>query len=410
VKKSIKATKSAIGDLKPRAEKYEVSVAGHPGLVVRVWPTGRKTFVYRHRQDGQLRRIALEAAILTDAIAEWGRERGDARKGVDVATRRQQTRDEKRLKRVSERRDPSVKDLVERYIAEYAKAHKRSWKADERLLERFALPAWSPMKAKAIRRADVHALCHGVARKTPTQANRLLATVRKLFSFAFDAGLVEVHPCLRMKAPAAENSRDRVLSDAEIKALWNSQALPGVTVEALRLQLLTACRIGEVIGAKPRELDLERALWIVPGERTKNGLDHVIPLTSEALSILEPRSKAKDWLFPWPTAQGCLMADIVSHQIIAARRAMNIEHFTSHDLRRTVTTRLSEFGVSKETRERVLNHKDRSTMSRHYDKYDGLQEKRSALDLWATKLSQIVSRKESTVTPLRRQESRNRGG
>lgn len=389
----VKPNKLAIAALKPGAVKYEVSVVGYRGLVIRVWPSGEQTFVYRNRQDGQLRRIALKATSLAGAIAEWGAERQDAKGGVDVAGRRQAARHDTKLQRIENRRDPTVADLVARYITEYAKRHKRSWLADERLLTRFFVHDFGALKAKAVRRSDIHGMVHRIARKTPTQANRVLAATRKLYSFALDAGVIDAHPCLRMKAPAPENQRERVLSNAEIKILWNDA--PGIvntTVsDALHLQLLTACRITEVIGATASEFDLKTKTWTIPGSRTKNKLDHVVPLVPAAEAIVGPRIADGGYLFPWPTASGCLMADITSHQIIDAIPYLEMEHFTTHDLRRTVATRLAELGFSHETRERVLNHKDRSVMGKHYDKYDGVKEKRDALNAWARQLGEITS-------------------
>ena len=407
--KPVKPNKLAINALKSRATKYEVSIDGHRGLVVRVWPSGEKTFLYRNRQDGQLRRIALKATSLAGAVAEWGRERQDAHGGIDIAARRHQQRHETKLKRIESHRDPTMAVLADRYMTEYAKSHKRSWQADQRLLTRFVVHDFGPIKAKAIRRSDIHGLVHRIARKTPIQANRVLAVTRKLFSFALDAGVIDSHPCLRMKAPAPENQRDRVLTDAEIRILWNdAPGIMNVTVsDALCLQLLTACRITEVIGATACEFDMKTKTWTIPGARTKNKLDHVVPLSQLAEEIIAPRVKDGGYLFPWPTRSGCLMADIMSHQIIDSLSYLEIGHFTTHDLRRTAATRLSELGINHETRERVLNHKDRSVLGKHYDKYDGLKEKRDALEAWARMLDEISTgeRGDNVVALKRRRKS-----
>lgn len=408
--KPVKPNKFAIDALRPAAAKFEVSVFGYPGLVVRVWPSGERKFLYRHRQDGKLRRIALRALTLAQAIAEWSQERQAAKQGVDVAGRRQEERQQKKLKRINDRRDPTVAELADRYIEEYAKRHKRSWEADKRFLDRLVVPDLGLVKAKAVRRADVHGLVHRIARKTPIQANRVLAVVRKLFSFALDAGIIESHPCLRMKAPAAERARERVLTDAEIKATWNMSAalLDPTVADALRLQLLTACRISEVIGAVPAEFDLKSEVWTVPGARTKNKLDHVVPLTDPAVAIVRARGAGGGYLFPWPTTKGCLTADIVSHQLLDALPRLELEHFTTHDLRRTVATRLSKLGIAPEIRERVLNHKDRSVMGIHYDKYDKLREKREALSAWARQLDSIVAGKPAQVVELRQKAAKRK--
>jgi hypothetical protein len=166
--KPVKANKLAIEALPARRDKYEVSVVGHRGLIVRVWPSGERTFVYRHRQNGQLRRLALKAtSLLSAAVAEWAGERRDAHAGVDVVSRRHDDRNQKKLKRVTDRRDPTVVDLIERYVDEHAKPHKRSWSADESLLNRFVSKDLGSLKAKTIKRADVHSLVHKVAHKHP---------------------------------------------------------------------------------------------------------------------------------------------------------------------------------------------------------------------------------------------------
>ncbi|MBS0556777.1 MAG: site-specific integrase [Proteobacteria bacterium] len=408
--KPVKPNRLAIDALKPTAEKYETSVIGYPGLIVRVWPNKKRVFLYRHRQDGNLHRIALRAVTLAEAITEWSQERQAAKQGVDVAGRRQEERQQKKLKRISDRRDPTVAELASRYVVEYAKRHKRSWEADKRFLDRLVVPDLGPVKAKSVRRADVHALVHRIARKTPIQANRVLAVVRKLFSFALDAGVIESHPCLRMKAPAAENARVRVLTDLEIKTVWNASAtlLDPTVADALRLQLLTACRISEVIRAVPAEFDLKAGVWTVPGSRTKNKLDHVVPLTDSAAAIVRARCAAGEYLFAWPTAMGCLAADVMSHQLLDALPRLDLQHFTTHDLRRTVATRLSELGIDREVRERVLNHKDRSVMGIHYDKYDKFKEKHEALTAWARLLDSIVSSKASQVVELRQRSAKRR--
>lgn len=404
----VKATALAVSRLKPGAVKYEVSIEGHPGLVLRVWPSGERTFLYRHRQDGHLRRIALQADSLSEAIAEWGRERRDARQGVDVASRRSKVKQQTRLDRIDERRHPTLAEFAGRYIEEYARRHKRSWQADQRMLSRLVVPDLGTLKLKDVRRADVHSLIHRIARKTPIQANRVLAVTRKLFSFAMDAGVIETHPCLRMTAPSAEMQRDRVLNDDEIRAIWSAapEVLHPTVRDALRLQLLTACRISEVVGSDSSEFELESRLWTIPGSRTKNKRDHVLPLTDSALAVVRERAVSGS-LFPWPTSNGRVPADVVSHHIISAVAALKMQHFTSHDLRRTVATRLSQLGIGRETRERVLNHKDLTVMGKHYDKYDGLREKRDALASWEAQLLGIVGKtSQRKVVSMRRSTSR----
>jgi integrase len=98
-----------------------------------------------------------------------------------------------------------------------------------------------------------------------------------------------------MKKPADVGVRDRVLTDDEIRALWNglpdwlvgSRTCARITcARILKLCLLTAARLGEVCGMRRTELDLERRLWILPPERTKNATEHAIPLSALAITII----------------------------------------------------------------------------------------------------------------------------
>src|SRR5256885_15231047 len=119
----------------------------------------------------------------------------------------------------------------------------------------------------------------------PVLANRLQALVSKIFSFAVDAGLRDDNPCARMARRDVEKAGQRVLSDVEIRLFWDGiTASPDVrrTGLALRLALLTGCRVGEIAGLSRRELQniesTTRAAWLLPGSRTKNGRDHLVPL------------------------------------------------------------------------------------------------------------------------------------
>lgn len=396
--KPVKANALAIAALKPRTVKYEVSIVGHAGLIIRVWPSGERTYVYRHRQDGKLRRVALRATTLGEAVREWATERQDARQGVDVSDRRRQHRASTKLHRIEDRRHPTITGLVARYLEEHAKRKKRSWRSDELRLNKYVIPVWGPLKARSVRRADVHGLVNDIAGEKPIQANRVLAVIRKMFSFAMDAGVLEAHPCLRMKTPTAERARSRILTDAEIRSLWtvaDNAVLPPLIHRALCLQLLTGCRIGEVIGAHAAEFDLDANVWIIPSARTKNGLDHTVPLSHSALRIVQDTLSPGGYLFPWKGATGFLRSDTVAHHLLHATAALKLNHFSTHDLRRTAATRLGELGFSQELRQRILNHKNSSILAAHYDRYDHLKEKREALEAWARKLDEIIHGKSA---------------
>ena len=206
--------------------------------------------------------------------------------------------------------------LADRYLKEHADRHKRpaSAAADRRNLRKHVLPKWQNRPHAAIRRADVIALVEGIiATGKQTLANRVQALISKIFSFAIDASLRDDHPCHRLKKRGAENVGRRVLSDAEMRLFWNGIVRPVTSHDrshrtglGLRLALLTGCRVSEIAGISRTELqDIESpadAVWLIPGERTKNKHDHLVPLAPLArgvvLELLEMISPPEQFLLP----------------------------------------------------------------------------------------------------------------
>lgn len=420
---SVKANDLAIKGLRPRAQPYEVAVREHRGLTIRVHPSGAKTYRLRYRQDGVLKRVALDASSLADARQEWEKLRSEIKRGDDPVHAATQKRAEKQLKRQEARGAPTFKDLAADYVRLYAKRKKRSWRADELMLESAVLPEWGSIKAKEIKRRDVIDLLDRIAEKTPVRANRVLAVVRKLFNWAVERDVLEISPSAGVKPPGDEQSRERVLTDAELRAFWNrlpESGLDDLDQAALKLQLLTATRIGEVVGASWSEFDFNKGEWLIPGKRSKNKRESLVPLSSCALDVLsqlkslQPTSGSEKsaftakFLFPRTSRTEHTRMDVITHNLKHALPLLGVdERFTSHDLRRTAATRLAELGTPRVVIDAILNHVDR-TVGGIYDRHNYANEKRAALEAWARKLEHIVSGKDSSITPLRRVEKRSR--
>jgi integrase len=177
--------------------------------------------------------------------------------------------------------------LAERYLAEHARRHKRSHYKDTSNLALHVLPYWKSRPAAGIERGDVIELVERlVTASKPVAANRVQSVISQVFSFGVDAGSLKYNPCFRMKKRGVEKAGTRVLSDDEIRLFW-----PGIveserarlTGLGLRLALLTAARVSEIAGMCRAEIehigDSGTAAWIIPGSRTKNGKNHLIPLS-----------------------------------------------------------------------------------------------------------------------------------
>jgi integrase len=254
-----------------------------------------------------------------------------------------------------------------------------------------------------------------------TAANRVHSLISKVFSFAIDADLLEANPVARLRKRGVEKVGRRVLSDDEIRTFWRGIILPPVSRPvglALRLALLTAARASEIAGARKSEFENldkpEQAAWLVPGERAKNRIDHLIclaPLAVETVkSAIELTSEDDEFLFPsrlnydGPIDRHSLpvaMTRFAESLKGPAAKTLHAEPPTPHDLRRTCNSRLAKMGIPKEIRDRALNHISslRDPESKHYNLYEFQAEKRQALGKWAAEIEALV--KPAPVVPIR---------
>ena len=145
------------------------------------------------------------------------------------------------------------------------------------------------------------ALLEEVAARAPVQANRLFQLVRAAFRWAVREGFLESSPADGLMRPRPERSRERFLSDGEIKALWSGlETLSPVVAAAIRTLLLTGQRRTETLRMRWVDVNLAEGVWTIPGEFRKGGRTHVVPLSPlvvEMLEALRPSTGAAQWVF-----------------------------------------------------------------------------------------------------------------
>jgi integrase len=260
-----------------------------------------------------------------------------------------------------------------------------------------------------------------IDRGASVSANRTLAVVKRLFGWAIERGICEASSCERIKAPTAEQTRDRVLRDEEITILWRACETIGWPFGPLvQLLLLTGQRREEVAAMRWSEIDLAKKLWTLPRERVKNGQAHEIPLSEAALSIINqlPRtSSASSFVFstkPQRPVSGFSRAKRRLDAAIEAEidRIGSVPGVTSpstpftswrnHDLRRTVATGMAKLGVDLPVIEKVLNHSSGSFAGvvGIYQRHTFAQEKRQALDIWGSFVTSLTSRNDQVAQAL----------
>jgi integrase len=389
-------TIKALENLKPAGRRREVSDGGMPGLYFVIQPSGKQSWAYRYRFNGRPRKWTIGPCPAIDLKTARELAREALRKvaaGADPCT-------EKRAAKAAAL-VPTGLDLIEtvtsRFVAQHAKRKLKpatAWEI-ERLLEKEVVAPWRGRRLSQIGRADIHDLLDGiVARGSPVTANRTLAWLRRMCSWTVERGLIEVSPCAGIRAPAAETSRDRVLSDDELKAVWRAaDALETPYNAFVKLLILTGARRSEVAGMMWREIDFDAKLWTLPAARAKNATEYQIPLSDSAVQILQalPRIADSDLVFTLSGRVPIRGFHNVKTRIDALMPAG--PSWTLHDLRRTFASGCARLGIAVHVVEAALNHRSGSIrgIAAVYNRYSYDTEKRAAMAAWARHVQAIVS-------------------
>lgn len=418
----MKFTDRYVASLKPKASRYEKWEGG--GFGIRVTPRGVKTWVWMFRAAGtsKLRRMTLGTYPkmgLADARVALSNAQKALAMGGDPG-------EAQVAKNRTEREAETVQELSELYLEKWARRNKKSAAGDERLLNKDVLPFWGRRKARDIKPRDVIELVDRIAeRGAPIMANRALALLKTMFRWAQKREILSANPCALVARPAKEHPRNRVLRENEIRLLWtglDNAPMSNTTRLALKFQLVTAQRKGEVAGAEWSEIDGD--VWTIPPEKTKNALPHRVPLSSLALKLLElirenatvrvtDRTTGKTtemlsrWLLPSPRGGTHVTERSISHALKRSLPALGLTDVTPHDLRRTAASHMTSVGIVRLTVAKILNHAE-SSVTAVYDRHSYDTEKRQALETWGERLREIVSGEKAGENVVRIEERRQR--
>jgi integrase len=371
--------KRALSDLTVKRAKpptngqVDIFDAGYPGFALRVSYGGGKSWVYFYRIGGRLRRRSLGTYP-----------------AVTLAEARQLWRDAKH--QVSLGRDPGwqrASDLnFESVAREWLKrdqADKRSLKEVTRIVEKELIPEWGQRSIRDIRRHDILVLSDRIAdRGATTMARRVMAYVHRLFRWAKSRDLIESNPATDLPKPGREVARDRVLTDAELAAVWKAAVEIGWPYgPAAQLLILTGARRAEIAELKWSEIHGNTIK--LSGARTKNAEPHDMPLSEQALDVLSrmPRIAGSEYVFGKPLRSGAWSNAKIKFS------AAKIQPWRIHDLRRTVSTGMNELGTEPHIVEAVLGHTVKGVAG-VYNRAKYEAAKRAALKAWGAHVMALV--------------------
>lgn len=372
-----------------------------PGFGLRVRNGGKRehrTYILQYKIGPKQRRMTLGNV---------------AKIGLDEAQRKAR----KIFGKIADGKDPANEKAVARTEASHtfdviaseflrvqqAKLKPRTFMETQRFLQKH----WKPLHRLAlasISRATVAAQLRVIGRDHGlVSADRARAALSAFFTWAMGEGLAEANPVIGTNKAAGEiKARDRVLTDKELATVWNG-VLENDYGCIVRLLILTGCRRDEIGSLRWSEINKEARLIVLPGERTKNGRTHEVPLSKVALEIIGsiPHRVNRDFVFGegkggfsgWSKAKAALDAQL------------GLKPWRLHDLRRTASTRMGDVGIQPHIIEAVINHVSghKAGVAGVYNRSTYANEKRAALDALSNYVMVAVANADgSNVQRLKR--------
>jgi integrase len=366
-----------------------------PGFGIRLRAGGSQTWLFQYRFGAKHRRMTFGrvSAMSIERARQTARDLyAQVRLGGDPAGDKREAR---------ARAAETFGWAMESFLAHQERRLKRRSLVEvQRHMRVNARPLHHLELAKVDRRSIAAQLTRLAEMRGAVTANRARATWSSFFSWCAREGLIDTNPAALTNV-RHEASRERVLTDNELRSIWRALQDDDYG-DIIRLLMLTGARRTEIAGLSWPEIDFEKGVITLPPSRTKNGRENVIPMAAAVRAILEARPKlhGRDFLFGrgaggftgWSCCKGRLDA------------AAGIKDWTPHDLRRTMATKMAdELGQTPHIIEAVLNHVGHKVgVHGVYNRAAYLPEKKQALALWADHVMAIIEGKASNVTPLRR--------
>ncbi len=360
------------------------------GFGLRVYPTGKKTFIVKYRHGGRqgIHKIGPYGPLTVEMARKMAAAfMGELAQGIDPAIRKNQ--------------DVTFAELADRYMTDYSRIHKKSWREDQRRLDTRLVPAFGQRRLMDITRAEIIKYHQRMGTEHgPYEANRLLALLSTMIEYARRIELIpfdHANPA-RMIERFREQSREIFINrETELPRLLEAlEAEPNIYIKSsILLFLLTGMRKTELLTSRWEWIDWERRELRLPD--TKGGRPHIVPLVDAAVEILRglPRVAGNPYIFPSPSKPGCRLwnIDVPWRRI---RAAAGLDHVHIHDLRRSVGSWMAADGVSLQIIGKVLGHADINTTKI----YSRLTEDpaRAALDQQSSKVLNISHLRKAKKT------------
>ena len=374
-------TELAIRKAKPADKRYDIFDASVRGLGLRVATSGTKSWFIMRRFKGRMLRSTF--GRYPDMTLAQARQKAPEVL-ADMADGSPQ----------GQRKADPFKVVLEEWLKKDQEKNK-SFQQVRIAMYRHALPALGNMPLGSVTKRDVNDLIDKIVQDgSPVAANRLLAFIKRFFSWCRERDILEQSPAETIKPPSSEKIRDRVLTLSEIKSIWiacNQIGYPWGPI--FQLLLLTGARLREISEARWNEVSIADGTLDLPASRTKNGRPHQIHLADQALKIFQnlPRTDGQNLLF---TTNGETPVSGFSKVKKRLDVVSSVTDWRFHDLRRSFATHSTEkVGISPVITDKILNHATGQVrgVAAVYQRGEFLRERQTALQEWANFLENTVT-------------------
>lgn len=391
-------TDKQIRAIKPEGKAKKYFDGG--GMYLEVTASGNKMWHLKYRVNGIEKRISLGSypeVTLLEARNKAHEHRKVVREGQDpsVERRRAQIRASRTFKEVG---------------LEWLEKEKPGWKphhavATESRLRRHIFSRIGTMPIEGLEPPDVLSVCRAVIKSSSTYMGHVvLSLCSRIFCYGIICGYIKSDPCRDLVKALPSHRHKPIAALVEPKDIARLlSAIDGYdgdfrTQCALKLLPLLMCRTGELRFAEWEEFDFDAKLWRIPGDRMKMGRDHLVPLSQQAIEILQELKSVTGhtkYLLPGRRSDNRVMSE---NTVNVALRYMGFsrEEMTGHGFRSLASTRLNEMGFRADIIEKQLAHEESNTVRKVYNRAEYLDERRDMMQQWADYLQNLVIKLTNT--------------
>ncbi len=403
--------------LSPRrieTERKRGRFADGGGLYLQVGEKGTKSWLFRFMLDGKARQMGL-GAVHTISLPEAREAALKCRKllheGMDPIEARKEALISQQLQTASAM---TFKECAEAYI----KSHSAGWRNAKHTaqwtstLKTYVFPVFGSLPVQAVDTALVMKALDPIWQVKTETASRVRGRIEAILDWAKARNYREGENPARWKGHL-----DNLLpARSKVKKVKHHAALPydeigafmnqlsereSVSARGLEFQILTAARTGEVMGANWAEIDIDKALWTIPAERTKTDVEHRVPLSTSEIALLEHMREISSSEFVFPGAKaGKPLSSMAFLQLL---KRMGRGDLTAHGFRSTFRDWAAErTAFPREVAEMALAHTIGDKVEAAYRRGDLFEKRRKMMDAWADYCGTVPNADLDNVTPLRK--------